>query len=200
MQASIKISDPSTVYIKFTGTLPAIFVLTDDYDNVEYFRYLDGHTPRIKFNVPESGNYLGNTDFEIVKIVPIEIPGILPTLPPAERDRWTANPVIIYDENWTESPASNFTFDGVIMHGPAYAAMIKPIRIFIDLHEKGHYFYCTEEYCDLYALVNFLRMGYNRSTAYYALSKVLNRTSQGIARIDFLMKNIIQTTGEFSPQ
>lgn len=200
MPPSIVINSASTVYVKFTGTLPNRFVVTDSYGEVEYFRHLDGRTPRIKFNLPDPGRYVGNTDLDIVKIVPIEIPDDLPVLPPAERDRWTLNPVIIYDENWTESPASNFTLDGVIMHGPAYAAMIRPIRIFIDLHEKGHYFYCTEEYCDLYAFVNFIRMGYNRSTAYYALSKVLHRTSQGIARMNAMMRSIIQTTGDFSPE
>lgn len=190
---------PCTVYIHFSDALPNLFVLTNGRDEVEFFRRLDGHTPRIKFNMPDAGRFTGNTDFRVEKISPIEIPPFLPTLPPPERDRWIDNPEFIYDPEHTISPASNYTMDGVIVHGPAFMDFPRPIRVFIDLHELGHFFYCTEEYCDLYAFVNFLRMGYNRSTAYYALSDVLHRSSQGIDRVNKMMKSILDATGNFKP-
>lgn len=146
-----------------------------------------------------SDTYTCNVPFAIVKIVPVEIPA-LPSLPPPERDRYKGEPTIVYDPNWLVSPASNFTDDNLIVHGPAWMAYIPPIRLFIDLHEVGHFFYKTEEYCDEYAFVNFMRMGYNRSTAYYALAKVLKRSPQAVGRIKTIFQTIQKTTGEFSPE
>jgi hypothetical protein len=195
----IEISKPSTVYLAFTGELPRLFIIWSAADCPEYFRYMDGHTPRIKFNLPVPGLYDGNVPYEIVKIVDIEIPK-LPVLPKANRDRLKREPTVIYDPNWTESTASNFTEDNIIIHGPNWKKLIPPIRLFIDLHEIGHYFYQEEENCDLYAFVNFLRMGYNRSTAYYALTSVLGRQPEAVNRIRTMFQNIQKTTGEFSPQ
>lgn len=194
----IQISRPSTVYVAFTETLPHLFEVYMSNGIVEYFRHLDGMTPRIKFNLVIPDTYATNVPVQVIKIVAAEIPN-LPTLPPAERDRYVGDPEMIYDPNWTESPASNFTDDNIIVHGPGWKAQIPPIRLFIDLHEYGHFFYVTEEYCDLYALVNFLRMGYNRSTAFYALSKVLRTSPRNIARMKFIFDNIEKSTGAFSP-
>lgn len=196
---SIKIDRPSTVYISFPEIMPKSFVVTASNGDIEYFRFLDGQTPRIKFNLVVSDEYESNVPIVIVKIVGIEIPE-LPLLPPPERDRYQGDPQIIYDPNWTESIASCFTDQNVIVHGPKWAALIPPVQLFIDLHEMGHFFYATEEYCDLYAFVNFLRMGYNRSTAFYTLQRVLKKTPQNGARLKYLFDNLLKSTGEFSPE
>lgn len=199
MPQNIKVSKPSTVYVRFTGEMPKLFLLIASTGDAWYFRYMNGQCPRIKFNVPIAGEYTTNVDIEIVKIVDIEIAKNLPALPPPERDR-VKNPTIIYDPSWTHTPASNFTEDGIIVHGPGWMALTPPLRLFIDLHEVGHFYYATEEYCDLYAMVNFLRMGYNRSTAYYALSMVLKRTPQAMNRVKEMFAAIVSATGEFSPE
>jgi hypothetical protein len=196
---TIPIKSPSTVYINFTAEMPHILCVYGSNGVPEFFRHMDGRTPRIKFNLVVPDNYTCNVPFSIVKIVPVEIPKI-PTLPPAERDRYQGEPTIVYDPEWTHSPASNFTEENLIVHGPVWKAQIPPVRLFIDLHECGHFFYVTEEYCDMYALVNFLRMGYNRSTAYYALSKVLRRSPENLNRIKQLFVTIQQATGAFSPE
>lgn len=198
-ESSIHITSPSTVYISFPEEMPKLFVVTGSSGIVEYFRYLDGKTPRMKFNLPESDNYTTNVPVSVVKIVPVEIPP-LPSLPPPERDRYRGEPRIVYEPTWTISPASNFTEENLIVHGPGWKKLIPPIRLFIDLHEVGHFFYKTEEYCDLYAFVNFMRMGFNRSTAYYALDKVLKRSPQAMNRIKTIFQTIAKSTGEFSPE
>lgn len=179
--------------------MPHLLVVWGSNGVSEYFRHLDGKTPRIKFNLPVSDQYTCNVPFDIVKIVSVEIPP-LPSLPKANRDRLKGEPTIIYDENWNESTASNFTNDGIIVHGPNWKKLIPPIRLFIDLHEIGHFFYQEEENCDLYAFVNFMRLGYNRSTAYYALTSVLGRNPEALKRIKTIFQTIQKSTGSFSPQ
>lgn len=197
--SKLSITSPSTVYISFTGEMPKLFLVYSGNGVVEYFRYLDGRTPRMKFNLVETDDYTCNVPCDIIKIVPVEIPK-LPILPPAERDRYKGDPEIILDANWTVSPASNFTQDNVIVCGPAWMALIPPVRLFILLHEGGHFFYATEEYCDLFAFVSFMRMGYNKSTAFYTLSKVLRKSPQTIDRIKTLLQTIQTTDGPFSPE
>lgn len=196
---AIRIDSPSTVYVAFIGQAPSMFKVFMSNSVIEYFRQLDGHTPRIKFNLVQPDVYSTSVPVQVIKIVPVEIPD-LPDLPAPERGRYKGEPETVYDPNWTESPASIFTDENVIVHGPQWKEQIPPIRLFIDLHEIGHLFYVTEEYCDLYAFVNFLRMGYNRSTAYYALSKVLRASPQNIDRLKKMTNTIKKATGAFSPE
>lgn len=199
MQPSTVVNKASTVYVAFPREMPKLFVVFRDNGIVEYFRYMDGKTPRMKFNLPLPGNFFFNVPVQVLKIVDVEIPD-LPTLPPAERDRLKGEATIIYDPNWTDTPASNFTNEGIIVHGPGWKRLIPHVRFFIDLHEYGHFFYREEASCDLYAFVNFMRMGYNKSTAYYTLTKVLRRNPQSIDRIKKLFSTIVKSDGEFSPE
>jgi hypothetical protein len=157
-----------------------------------YFRYLDGKTPRIKFNVPDPGEYETNVPIEVVKTVPIEIPEKYPRLPPADRDRWKPvtewyNPEM---DKGTTTPIRIYTEPGIIEFGDRFLSYISPIKKFLKLHEYGHLFYSSEENCDMYALVNFIRMGYNQSTAYYALSHILSRSQTNVERLKTLLNNI----------
>jgi hypothetical protein len=200
MAQRVVVNSPSSVYIRFTEEMPKLFVIYDSSGDVHYFRYLDGSTPRIKFRMPIPGVYTCETPIEIVKIVPIEIPQAVlsPSLPPAERDRW--KPVFFKYNSDLGTVARIDTSTGLIEHGPRYKRLIKPIQVFIDEHEKAHMFYLTEEKCDLMALVNFVRMGYNESTAYYALSMVLRKTPQQMERAKELYRSIMAGIQEnFNP-
>lgn len=194
----ISVNSPTTFYIKFTKSMPRYFSLTDRKGKLYYFRYLDGKTPRIKINIPDSGTYTGNHDFEIVKQTGIEIPSDMPKLPPAERDRWHSNPDYIYNPDLKGTPARCFSEIGVIELSPQFYSFPKPIQEFIRLHEVGHFFYKTEEYCDLWALVNYLREGYNRSMAFYALNNILMKTPANVKRIEELINNIYQTQKKYN--
>ena len=86
----VRINQPSTVYIKFSGNLPRKFTVHMREGDLYYFRYLNGKTPRIKFNIPNPGFYKMSEGAEIVKIVPIEIPDSYPVIPEYERNRLRA--------------------------------------------------------------------------------------------------------------
>lgn len=193
----LNVNNPSTVYIQFSGC-PRYFCVYDEKGRIYYFRFMDGKTPRIKFNIPDPGKYTGDRQFMITRIVDIELPASYPELPPAERDRWK-DVTFVYNPELKGTPARIFTETGVIEHSPQWYSYPPPIRLFLDLHEMGHMLYKTEMYCDLYALVNFLRMGYNRSTAYYAMDKILSRSQENIDRIKFLLTQIVANGDEFKP-
>lgn len=185
----LNVKSPKTVYIKFTGELPKLFQLRNDIGELYYFRYLDGRTPRIKFNIVEPGTYKGSCDFATSKVVPIETPQTYPTLPPAQRSRFKEL-TYVFNKDLTGTPARIFTDSGIVEHSPEYYSFPKPIRLFIDLHESGHLFYSNEIFCDLWALVNYLRMGYNRSMAYYTLAQILKVTPANVERLKFLLTQI----------
>lgn len=178
--------------------MPKYFCLYDSKGRVYYFRFLDGKTPRIKFNIPDADTYTGNHAFSLIKTTGIQLPDSYPTLPPAERDRWKT-PTFVFNPSLTGTPARIFTDTGVIEHSPDYYSYPPPVRLFLDLHETGHFLYTTEMYCDLWALLNFLRMGYNRSTAYYTLDKILSRTAENMDRLKFLLTQITVNGDQFKP-
>lgn len=193
------INNPSTVFVQFTGTpLPKYFCLFDDKGRIYYFRHLDGKTPRIKFNIPDPGSYDGHISFDVIKTIPIETPAKYPALPPAERDRWKKL-TFVYNPELAGTPCRIFTDTGIIEYGDDYKKLPPPIKLFLNLHEIGHFLYTTESYCDLYALISFLRMGYNRSTAYYALSKILSRSPENMQRINDLFSSITVNGDHFKP-
>ena len=186
----LNVNKPSTFYVRFTEEMPKLFLLADSNSEVYYFRYLDGKTPRIKFNIPDPGVYNGNVPFEVIKTIGVEIPGRFPRLPDADRDRWKRVTLVHNPKMKTTTPIRIFTDSGVIEANDRFFSFIRPVRIFLFLHEKGHMFYSKEEDCDLYALVNFLRMGYNQSTAYYTLRNVLSRSDENIKRLKTIFNNI----------
>lgn len=196
-----------------------MFNLFHDKFGLYYFRHLQGKTPRIKFNLPHPGIYTSNCDFKIVKAVPIEIPVNLPDLPEYDRND-IKDFTIIDNPNLKGSPARIFPKKGIIEKGRSLYKFPKPVRVFILLHEIGHFFYGVtkqdiekansmnekdglafinkkkfegERKCDLFALIKFLQMGYNRSTAFYSLKKVLCRSQENVNRIKALAAGI-QTT------
>jgi hypothetical protein len=169
--------------------MPRYFTLTGKANGLYYFRHLPIGTPRIRFNIVDPDIYYGNAPFEVVKTTSIKTPEQYPELPPAQRKRY--GPVtFVYNPNLLNTPARIFSNTRIIEHGPKYMTFPRPIRLFLDLHEEGHLFYATEEYCDLWALVSYLRMGYNQSMAYYALYNILRRSPGNIRRLQFLMKQI----------
>lgn len=197
----LTVTKPVTVYIRFTQSVPKTFILyKEQYDrpgesNVYYFRKL-AFTPRIKMNIPDAGVYYSNTPFEVIKTVPIETPEMYPVLPPAERNRLKPITYKISDEIEGVTPARIFTDTGLIEVAPSFFKLPITVRLFLLLHEQSHFFYVTEQYCDMMAMVNFLRQGYNQSTAYYSLEDFLSRTKQNVERLKFMFNQIQKTQKE----
>jgi hypothetical protein len=196
-----------------------MFRLRHNEHGLYYFRELRGNAPRIKFNLLHPGIYSSDTPFEIVKVVPVEIPATLPLLPEYERSD-LKDFVIVNNPDLDGSPARVFVKDGIIEKGATFYDYPKPIRVFILLHEVGHFFYGitdedkrkaslmrdpdardylkkrrneSESKADLFALINYLKMGYNRSMAFYSLAKVLSRSQDNVNRLKELIKNIQKT-------
>ena len=217
MQVSVK--KPCTVYISFTRQLPNTFKLYHQKYGLYFFRQLQGKTPRIKFNLCHAGIYKSETPFKVVKVVPIEIPDSLPSLPEYERND-IKDFVIVDNFNLTGSPARVFVKEGRVEKGRKFYELPKPLRVFILLHEIGHFFYGltpkdfdaaskmsqkdgedyiskrrneSEKKCDLFALIHYLNFGYNRSMAYYALKTVLSRSQDNVDRVKELANNIQKT-------
>ena len=90
------------------------------------------------------------------------------------------------DENST--PARIFTELGVIEIGKKFLPLPPQQKMFILLHEYGHLFYKDEHKTDIYALKNYLQLGFNPSQAFRALSEVLHRSPENLKRIEGLFK------------
>lgn len=190
MQA-IKVTKPETIYIKFNGVPPRKFEVRDQFGKLYFERFLNGKTPRIKFNVPVEGVYTSTNDFEIVKRVSIEIPDLSFDLPPFERNR-IKDFVIVKNPTLYNTPARVFTHEGVVEKSADFDKYPQPMRVFFLLHEVGHFYYKTESYCDLFALTHYLQMGYNMSTAMYCLTNVLRRTPANMDRVMFIYNNLFK--------
>lgn len=199
----LNIRNRRTLYVAFkpspTGHLPRRFCLIrkgnlggSNMEPLEYERFLNGSTPRIKFNVVEGGEFTTNVPVEVIKDVPIEIPELNITMPPYERNREKRNIDIVTNPNLTGTPARIFTWEGIIEKSPIMSTYPKPMQKFFLLHEMGHQYYKTEAYCDLFATVHFLEMGYNMSTAIYCLTNVLKRNPANNERIIYIYNTLMK--------
>lgn len=191
MQA-VKINKPSTVYFKFF-VIPETFELKDAKGKTYFYRYLPkaikGNT--VKVNIPDTGVYYANVNTE-ANIRPLSINRKVYNISLPDRERWRDRPFkVTYDpKEAKDSPAVIYTFNGDIYTGDKFKEASIPIRVFFLLHELGHFRYQTEKYCDLYATVEFIKMGYNPSTAMYALTDYLKDKPQNNERINFVFNKL----------
>lgn len=182
-----KIVQPSTVL--FTFDEPPQYVNVYLKNELYYFRNLGGKFYKIKFNVKHPGKYFIDVDCANIKVIPIEITPLNFELP--EPDRQRLKPFqFIYNSELTGTPARNYTNTGIIEYSSYFKTLPFPLRLFILLHEIGHFYYKDEENADAYAAKVFIDNGYNESTAIYALTKVLHPTDKNEKRILSLFKKI----------
>lgn len=172
MAFKVSISEPSTLYVNNLNGVTAVEVFLHGLKLPYFFRVLNGKFDEIKFNLCHAGTY-DCLQGSIVRIVPIEINPLSVSLPKPDRMRFKSFD-ISFNPELTGSPARNFTGTGKIETGTKFKDYPYPVRVFILLHEIGHFFYTDEADCDLFAAKMFINMGYNNSTAFYSLSNVLN--------------------------
>lgn len=172
MAFKLTIAEPSTVYLKNLSSCNRVNIYLQGLQLPYFFRELDCKYNCIKVNLPHVGTYSGDNG-EIESVCPIEIEPLNIKLPYPDRDRMKQF-IIKHNPLLTGSPARNFTQTGIIETGTRYKTAPFPIRLFILLHEIGHFLYKNEDNCDAWAAKQFIAMGYNNSTAIYALTKVLN--------------------------
>ncbi len=148
-----------------------------------FIRYLKEGTKQITINVNHDDNYTSNVPFTIT---PTEnkISGDSIELYQPERWRWR-DIQVVYNPNLKGTPARIYTLQtpAKIEVGDKFYTLPKQVRFFILLHEYGHLFYETELKVDTFALKVFLNCGCNPSQAFYALSKVLKTSPEGMERI-----------------
>lgn len=164
-----------------------------------YFRKLNGQK-KIKFNVCHAGNYKmdgGVFSFELLPFTLSATLDKLPPLPAKERNKdATLSEVFaaikIQPGDFNNCPARIWAQRGLIETSTSFSTLPAAIRFFILLHETGHIFYKTEWKCDLFALHEFLKAGYNESTAMYALTQLLGNKPEHEQRINSLFKIITQ--------
>lgn len=145
------------------------------------------------FNVVKSGSYTVNdaTNFSRNAIKISNYNTI--ALPAKERDVKIDGDFYFTKNNSMKTPARIFTQTGEIQVGNSYEKYSEQVQRFIVLHEMGHMYYITEWKCDLYALLFFLKEGYNDSNAFYALEKVLRHSPQNMKRINNIYAQIQKT-------
>lgn len=187
MPAVLKNNSPSTYEVKFFEPTDK-FTVYDSRGNVYFYRLLPRGCKGIKLNIPDPGNYSFSKNAAITR-KPLSIAREIYRikLPPYERHR-QRNYIIVHDDKEVDSPAIIYTTlnPARIVTGRKFKGLPIPMGIFILLHELGHMRYKTEKYCDLFAFVELVRMGYNPSTAMYCLTDQLRRNARNDERINYL--------------
>lgn len=175
-----RIVKPSTIKVKFTRPLPERVNITfyNREGDIFFFRELGGKYDEIKVNIPMPGIYEIDNGY-IDEIKPIEISPIIKNiqLPEHERTPEQGIKTTFTRNDSIYSPARIFRKSGRIEKGPKWYNLPYSLRLFILLHEHGHFYYRTEWKCDLFALYHFLKMGYNESSAIYSLTRILNENN-----------------------
>ena len=191
------VTDPVTYTITFDdGATPKLFQVYDEGGDLYYFRYLDGKTGTININFPHSGIFRGDNDnqFTIISSKPLVPDGQNIQLPKPDRNFDMSKIKIEMNPKLTGTPARIFPTIGIMEWGPKMMGYTKAIRVFISLHEAGHMLYSKEMDADLWALKSFLGLGYNASTAFYALSDVLHLNPENIKRIRKMFEHVMNFT------
>lgn len=93
-------------------------------------------------------------------------------LPKPERTKYFGVNKILVDTLST-SPARIATDKNIIILNPKFFDFSVEVKLFILLHEVGHFYYKTEWKCDQYAAYHFLEMGCNPSQAFESLAGVI---------------------------
>ena len=152
-------------------------VLRNQSGQVLYFRVLAPYCTKLSINIVDAGDYYPNMDIVIESMQPLRKSYEYIKLPRAERKR---NVPISVRENpeLHNTPARMFNHTGVIEVSPILKTYPPGVQYFILQHEIGHLFYQTEWKADMYALKQYLAMGYNACMALYSLTRIINATTK----------------------
>ncbi len=191
MSNVLNIEKPCTIVCKFSNSDESDIWKVSNMDRVFHYREFKEPPIEAKISFPRIGKYYSNKEIESIKTFPLETFDIISVMPKTERDY---NPENIYVEkvqDLANTPARTWAKEGYIQAGSVLDTYPSQWAFFILLHELGHQKYFTEWKTDLFALYQFLKLGYNESQAFYALSKILNRKPDNIERIKNLYNVIV---------
>ena len=187
-----KLCEPATILFY---PCDCVIIITDEHHREIYKRHIKNEIVGTlqSLNLPRYGEYY--TNVKIFDILPLIKNNINFQLYEPERNgRYKPFEIVknFDDSQMKGSPARIFTEVGRIELGKKFYQYTPQIRLFILLHELGHFFYKTEHKTDLFALYYYLLMGYNKSQALYALTKVLHpnqNNKQRILKLYNILKN-----------
>jgi hypothetical protein len=171
-----------------------IYIVSNTSKDVLYYRLIDNEKRSFAINLPliVDNATLCIKGTEIGIVLPIIVPlkkRVIPVEMQAEVERsFSLNDIVVqHVDSIPHTPARIFTSGerkGTIqINDEAFNEMSQPTRLFILLHELGHYYFKTEALADKFALHTFLNMGYNYSSALAALTNVLSKQDSGLERI-----------------
>jgi hypothetical protein len=169
----------------------SVFSMLDSNGEIYHIRELPEGTNDISVNIVKSDNYTSNCDYFISNKEPLKSGGN--DIEFADVERFRLKPIKVVRNPYLQgTPARIFTMrnPALIEVGNKFYGYPKQVRWFILLHEFGHLFYKTEWKVDKFALWAFLQMGYNKSQAFYALSKTLTNSEQSTDRIKRLFDSL----------
>jgi hypothetical protein len=178
----IKISKPSTIFL--TAANPGAVKI---YCNEKLYAERPA-AKNFKFNLPYANNYIfSGVPLEIQDIKPLQKVIKTIELPTPDRDKPFGIKDIVYNNDST-SPARIFTNEQIICVNKKFFDYPIEVRMFILLHEVGHFFYTEEWKCDTFAAYHFLDMGFNPSQAFESLAGVLHEGKRNDERIENIFK------------
>lgn len=178
--------------MNFTTTAPQTIIfaapskgVANIYFNGKLFAVKPFEGGQFKYNLPDAGKYFikASQGLKIVKIGPLQIVEKNIALPIADRNK-TEGIKNVYFDNESNSPARIQTDKQIILVNKQFFNYPIEVRIFILLHEVGHFYYSEEWACDTYAAHHFLKMGYNPSQAFESLAGILHPNQRNDDRIE----------------
>lgn len=188
----VKINAPSTLKLGAFSTFQKISVLKNG--KIEYVRTFQEPVSKLEFNLPQTGIYTICTDQPIkdIKIVPIVIDYKGIELPKPVRIPKSARVTFQFSTR-EGSPAFMKPKTGEIFYNQKFKDLPEYCQRFIIEHEKGHLFYDSEFFCDIYAANSLLKKGYNYSEVVNALSHSLTKNPFNKERVLSVFNKISNT-------
>lgn len=116
----------------------------------------------------------------------------LPSLPKKERSYTPPRELKISYANNPNKATIDVT-RGTVVLDYSIQNLSRPQKVYILYHEKGHHFYATEHYCDLYAMRQMLRDGFNPSQIARSIAGALGNTHLSNERKDFIVGHCEKT-------
>ena len=137
-----------------------------------FYYHKGNENGRFFFNLPKGEYYTSNNIERCGEPIPVN----LPKLPPPEKQKTLPKKVNV---SFLENPnkASILVDKHKIFVDPKIMKLPLPSIVFVLFHEIGHYYYKDEKKCDLFAVREMLKRGFNPSQCGIAIDEALSDKS-----------------------
>jgi hypothetical protein len=171
------------------STFDKVVKISDNNGMLFYFK--ENRNGKLVFNLPKgiynTDNNLFKSKFVKHKIYNLPSPNSIKKLPKKFKILYINNPHKCSVNNRTHT----IYFDNSFRNVP------KPIKMYILLHEVGHYFYSgqgqkSEIYCDLFSANEMLKIGFNPSQIKWAQSGTLSNSETSLERKDKVYNHLVK--------